>query len=537
MPQNNDKASIQATLATAAAKRPSSDAGPRYVLSTLRYWDVVVSPTKRYMVAGHFVPSIKQGSFFNKKRRITIELYKPAASAAATATTSAPLHHNPEEQTKKLFGELVKGLSSSALLPLATLDDNDMVSFRILKPKQVSGAAHGNDTSWDSHSLGSMSVSTLGFTSPAEHHEVDETKIRWKERFRCHLHALEVTSRKGRSCDLLLGTDSNKITKTIYFESHHDHQTFLKVLDQMNQLRDERGERLANSYRESKSPAPTKSQTPNFLNLPRQLPPLPFAKRGATSPSSKDNNALSLPMAAIDANVKVVGGKLQQGAAKMEMALGAVVAALPTRDVEEQSLDNRIQILVEIVSASNLPIADILSSDPYIKVLNGTEEIHRTKVLSKSLNPVWTIATHSLFLIDMTVEQYFADCNFITFQVKDYDAFGKNEMLGTVDVSKETLLRGTGERMVYNLVPPGKGELKRKKSAGAVSSAGCSKIRRHFHLQADTFFTSLLWRYGFDPQRPKRSRSCKPLQRMKSAIAKPCTRTRHFYHREIIMCP
>ena len=52
----------------------------------------------------------------------------------------------------------------------------------------------------------------------------------------------------------------------------------------------------------------------------------------------------------------------------------------PTEDIDP-SLP--IYLLVEIVSASNLPIADILSSDPYCLVHDGNNEIHRTKRISK----------------------------------------------------------------------------------------------------------------------------------------------------------
>jgi hypothetical protein len=73
------------------------------------------------------------------------------------------------------------------------------------------------------------------------------------------------------------------------------------------------------------------------------------------------------------------------------------------------------------------------------------------------IDPVWTLATGSLFLIRTTADSFFKDSNFICFSVRDMDSFRpNNETLGTVEISKKKLLLGTGERLVYELVPPEK---------------------------------------------------------------------------------
>jgi Ca2+-dependent lipid-binding protein len=43
-----------------------------------------------------------------------------------------------------------------------------------------------------------------------------------------------------------------------------------------------------------------------------------------------------------------------------------------------------VNILVEIVSATDLPIADMKSTDPYIVVYLGKQEVHRTKPISNT---------------------------------------------------------------------------------------------------------------------------------------------------------
>ena len=469
-----DKARVEAALK--AARRTSETSGPQYVLESLRYWDVSMSPTKRYKVAGHFVPSVKNAAlpFFIKKRRITIELYKPAPSPDIEVD-----EHNAE-QTKKLFGELLKGISSASLMEVPTMGDNDMVAFRILKPKRETGAAPGNphqDHDWDSHSVGSVSLSTLGFGSVAEELDFDSKNIRWKERFRCRLDSLKVINQKGRSCDIQLGSDSAMVVKTINFDSNNDHQTFIKVLDQITKLREERGKRLANAYKELRLTPP---RNQNAINLSpfgsTKKSPASRASPAGKSPVRPSPTA-SPPLApkTVDPSPKPRKARTKKGAERVEKSVEPgygeinknLDAAFETTDVEEP-FDGLIQILVEIVSASNLPVADILSSDPYVEVYDGSKEIHRTRVISKSLNPVWTIKTKSLFLINTTIENYFEGSNFLSFQVKDYDAFTKNDTLGTVDISKESLLNGTGERQVFNIIPPGKRELKRRKSAGSV---------------------------------------------------------------------
>ena len=48
-----------------------------------------------------------------------------------------------------------------------------------------------------------------------------------------------------------------------------------------------------------------------------------------------------------------------------------------TQDSKQDT--SRIQLLVEIVSGIRLPIADGTTSDPYVIVRMGAEEVHRTK--------------------------------------------------------------------------------------------------------------------------------------------------------------
>lgn len=111
-----------------------------------------------------------------------------------------------------------------------------------------------------------------------------------------------------------------------------------------------------------------------------------------------------------------------------------------------------IAILCEIVSALSLPIADVFSTDPYIIVRMGKKEIHRTAVISKDRDPIFTIQTGSLFLLEMSPEEFFTFPS-MNFVVKDFDQFGGNEIIGAVHVPIRDVLAGNGERREYLVIP------------------------------------------------------------------------------------
>jgi hypothetical protein len=114
--------------------------------------------------------------------------------------------------------------------------------------------------------------------------------------------------------------------------------------------------------------------------------------------------------------------------------------------------DDTINLLVEIVSATDLPVADLASTDPFVVVLMGGREVHKTKVVSKTLDPIWTLRKKSLFLLSMTPEEFFSCSSGMTLCIKDYDAVGSNDVLGQVVVGLDELLASKGERVGYDVV-------------------------------------------------------------------------------------
>ena len=116
-------------------------------------------------------------------------------------------------------------------------------------------------------------------------------------------------------------------------------------------------------------------------------------------------------------------------------------------------LEASINLLVEIVSATSLPTAGTFSSrNPYVIVKMGGTEIHRTKVLSKTVEPIWTLETGSLFLVQMDPEEFFSSTGGMTLILADYHTFGANRVLGRVRLGLQQILKMTGKRETFAIV-------------------------------------------------------------------------------------
>lgn len=113
----------------------------------------------------------------------------------------------------------------------------------------------------------------------------------------------------------------------------------------------------------------------------------------------------------------------------------------------------KLDLLFEIVSAYDLPVGDYTSSDPYVSVFLGHQEVHRTSHRSRTLNPIWTLNTGSLFLLHVESRRFFIEDG-LKFVVKDYDSIGKDEVLGICTVNPKIFYKAKGERMEFNLSNP-----------------------------------------------------------------------------------
>lgn len=68
------------------------------------------------------------------------------------------------------------------------------------------------------------------------------------------------------------------------------------------------------------------------------------------------------------------------------------------------------------------------------------------------MNPIWTIASGSLFLLNVSPEEFFGSAQGLSFFVQDDAAMtSRNDTLGKTFVAQEVLLKGDGARVEYDL--------------------------------------------------------------------------------------
>ena len=123
------------------------------------------------------------------------------------------------------------------------------------------------------------------------------------------------------------------------------------------------------------------------------------------------------------------------------------------QDIKTFTPDEMITFLVEIVSAWDIPIGDRVTSDPYVLCYMNGQKVHKTKYISATLDPVWTIKTDSLFLLKTTAKDLFLSDGLLCLLL-DFDGIGKDERLGAVTVPAKTMYDAKGERMTFKIGPP-----------------------------------------------------------------------------------
>jgi hypothetical protein len=71
---------------------------------------------------------------------------------------------------------------------------------------------------------------------------------------------------------------------------------------------------------------------------------------------------------------------------------------------------------------------------------------------TRSLDPIWTIKTESLFLLEVDTADLFLSEGLLCI-LYDFDKVGKDEKLGAITISPKTLYEAKGERMEFKLEP------------------------------------------------------------------------------------
>lgn len=197
------------------------------------------------------------------------------------------------------------------------LQDRDVVRVRILKASSEHDDAH----SPSHHGENDEDLSTLGPYAP------DDTDGSFAEHYAYRLEDVELLTVHGRTCEVKVGQGSETIVRDLKFEAEKEALAFEVCLSEMKRLVQDRAKRRAEEYRKQKK---TKGSSP-------RSPPRSHNMRSRDLFSADDS-----------------------------------LAALEEGDVD-------IKILIDIVSGIDLPVADLLSADPYVVVKLGSKELHRTK--------------------------------------------------------------------------------------------------------------------------------------------------------------
>lgn len=112
----------------------------------------------------------------------------------------------------------------------------------------------------------------------------------------------------------------------------------------------------------------------------------------------------------------------------------------------------KLDLLIEVCSGWTLPVADVTSSDPFVVCSINGKEVHRTHYIPKTLNPIWTVQTGSLFILNIDSKELFAGDGLFC-RVVDYDVISSDD-LGMFVVPPDVLYKANGEREVFKLRPP-----------------------------------------------------------------------------------
>jgi len=127
---------------------------------------------------------------------------------------------------------------------------------------------------------------------------------------------------------------------------------------------------------------------------------------------------------------------------------------------------NELKLVIEIVCCKGLLIADATTSDPYVKVKLGKKDLHQTKKILKTLNPIYSENTDSSFLLQKVSLVDLNSHGGLIFKVKDWNRINMDETIGEVLVPTATVMESKGEDMELKITPPKK---RSKEDAGYIT--------------------------------------------------------------------
>lgn len=389
-------------ITTASPKSKNSNDGT-VMMTVCGPYIVHSPPIKKQMISGHLLPTLRSATAISMlqqpKRQISIAVYTTTSSSSATTST-------PSQS-------------------ISELHDEDRVMIRVCRlASDIPTSPKNNDESDTSSPNKPTDIAETKSTTTAP---TTASTTNWVEHKVYRLEEVQILKQRKDSIEVQLGLGNDTIVRdfkfipiisaitgtaststaesTITSEGHVAH--FCSMILIMKQLEQKRAMKQMEQYK---------------LLLQQQQQEQKVKPNSTALISSTTSGATTTTTTA-------AAHKLSAGATK-------------------------IQLLVEIVSITNLPVTDLLSTDAYVVARLGANEIHRTSVISSNLSPIYTLFTGSLFtIVYPSIEEFFRTAaSGLTFTIKDYDAVGANDLIGTVQVPIQRLLNGTGQRIAYPIV-------------------------------------------------------------------------------------
>ena len=501
------------------------------LLQSTRHWDVDLPPVKKHVVDGKLMETLRGTLYGNDrtrtlpvvKRKLTIELFGHDRDTGLWGGRKRRNFSDLEHYHRSGYRgggsscggssscgmsaddaswELFKGASTDDFSVATTakgddsfvandggienyhyeLADRDIVVLRIMKSRIVNeyddefgledSINNGlKDRKWESQSMSDRTMSWMvGLDdSLSSGGALRKRNVCWLELNRTRLSQIELVREdfSANEVDLKMGVGARTVVRTFRFgdftdddivsrtNKHHGNaRTFSKLFKLLKRLQKERAQRLAAAHRNLR------------LDLDFQNP-------GANIIDGNDGKAL-------ERQKNIVVNSLVSRKESGEES---------NSEGDKRDADETVSILVEIVSASNLPtpqdkardnyceinpydtgdirVSDLImadpevppSSDPYVVIRDGDVDIHKTSFITDTLNPIWTISTGSLCLLQSNLVDFFERSNVLEFTIRnnrsvvDAIASTEDEIIGTVMVHKTELLAGIGERKQHKILP------------------------------------------------------------------------------------
>jgi hypothetical protein len=221
----------------------------------------------------------------------------------------------------------------------------------------------------------------------------------WEDRFRIRLCHLVVVSAVDKSCKIKFHMGDKTMIRTMYFKTMEEFHSFLGVIHVLKGLQLERAERLADAYTGKVRNLSEKDPLSAIVPKKKKSGLVPFAVKlkdtafeGILDGSktgkqflSWGNSSRGPSLGDKDEENYLPMKKKDKTRTRVSQLAKSVSAFLSGGDETNQLTRRHVDLLVEIVSAYHVPIClKSNKSDPYVKVYDGKDIIHKTKNISNT---------------------------------------------------------------------------------------------------------------------------------------------------------